>query len=432
MRAMWLTLALVACGGRAPEPLPTVPTRVPARGAEAPRTLDWRDLAITGENWFEKVETIPQDQRVAMALDLIEGGGFACQTVASEGCEQGQLMPVPGIDDDIDEPCLRRLLALWAVDQLSDEDIYERFDLMTSLVWVPPPEEALTLAVLERFQTGFEAATIRWEAEAAGHKYLPEFDFAGALDPDEVKKAATELHLDDALLALDPIEDADVYIAALDDRELRPETHLEVMDRLLVQRDRFDEPTRRQVAENLGWLRYSSDCALAAAAIATGAQFEGTDLEMPQGPFDTEQALIAAACASLAMDIRGAQWKQVVTKHGLAVKNDREYEFRVDSLWTKYPFAFDNDMDGVPDVPEADPDHDGNASNVVETSTRWVGQRFTLPFADELELALPHCDGRRCKVPDSSVWFELDIRQERGTWLRLRGIERHERVGFDC
>ncbi len=413
-------------------------TQAPAAEPEPPAvtfrtvTVGWSGLAINGENWRDKLAEIPPGERSSMAIELLEQGRFRCDPVQGEECLQHQTLRVPDAASDINDPCLRRELALWAVSQLSDEQIYAHFDLMTALVWVPPPEQALASAVLDRFRTGFEAASLRWEAEAAGHEHLPPFDFAGALDHEEMVKAATELHLDGAVLALDPVEDMDVYVEALGDPELLPETQLAMMDRLVAHLDRMDDEARLKASDGLYSLRYSHDCTLATAAITTAARFTSGHTMLPRGPFTDQESLISATCATLAMGVRGQDWKQLITKHGLEVTSEREDPFRVDALWTKYPFAFDEDLDGAPDVPEADPDGDGNVANTVESSTKPWSKRFTLPYADELKLALPHCEGNICKVPSSDVWFELDIQKERGTKLRLRGIERHEKVGTDC
>ncbi len=55
-----------------------------------------------------------------------------------------------------------------------------------------------------------------------------------------------------------------------------------------------------------------------------------------------------------------------------------------------------------------------------------------MPFADEPARALPHCNDRVCKVPDSDVWFELEVRRERAIGLRIHTIHRHERLDDDC
>jgi hypothetical protein len=452
VRWWWLaTLGVIACGPRPRnEPLPVVPQRVaPAEPVSPPGAVptrwhttsaldmadaEWRDLDVTGENWRQRVEAIDPTHRAQMASSLLEAGNFDCPVTYAplESCARTPMLRELRPDSGIDDACLRRVLALWAIDQLPDDALYELFEEMSSLVRIPPPEHELAAAVLARFDSGFEAAQLRWEAKSAGHTVTLDDRLLATFEHDELVRAAVDLHFDAAVLALEPVDDLDAHLYAVDDDELRRSTRLEIMDRLvdafvLVGRHEAD-----RIHGALWWKTRSDDCIEAAAATASLAALGGTDVELPTGPFESVEAVIAAACARLALDVRGRPWKPLLSKRGIAVTKTREDPFRIDALWTKYPFAYDDDLDGVPDVPEADPDGDGDVATTREQSERRWHKRFTLPYAEELKLALPHCDGNVCKLPGSTVWFELDIARELGTLLRLRGIDRHERVGSEC
>ncbi len=395
----------------------------------------WDELGITGENWRERLDTIDPAARPQMAMSLLRGGGFDCpeQPAPPGTCAPPATLREAKQESTLTDPCLRRLLALWAIDQLSDDDLYLMFDELTELVELGPPEVALATAVLERFVTGFEAVQLRWVAEFAGHEELPDINVVSSLSEDELRRAARDLHYDAAVIALDARVELELYLYALDDTNLQLDTRLEVMERLAGAYPDLDEDQQISIRMALRWTSRNGDCLEAAIATKLLSTLRGgSGIVLHSGPFDSEAGVVAATCAGLAMGVRGSAWKQVISKQGIEVAAEREDPFRVDALWTKYPFAYDHDLDGAPDVPEADPDGDGNVATTREETTRRWHKRFTLPYADELKLALPHCKDNICKVPDSTVWFELDIARERGTKLRLRGIERHERVGSDC
>src|SRR3569623_950452 len=81
----------------------------------------WKLIAPTGADFEdgafgEKLQKIPVEQSVKLALALLAGGNFACAPVMS--CGEALYIPDPTPTADFNDPCLRRMLAMWAVEQL--------------------------------------------------------------------------------------------------------------------------------------------------------------------------------------------------------------------------------------------------------------------------------------------------------------------------
>jgi len=434
----WLAaLGLIACSGTAPsERLPTGPATRVAQPAEEPAeaALTWASLAITGDNWQAQLATIPADQRASLAVRFLEAGAFECPALPpqpGECAEQGALRQ-PDAGSTLKDPCLRRLVALWALEQIDEDMITASLSsALMRIVRIPPPDRELPAAALDKMPGGFLTAAAMWEAKAAGNDELVSAHALDGFDDEDLRQAAGSFHFDEALLALDPAVDRELYLDALSDDALRPATRLQVID-LMVSLALDDGGLHDRVHRRLTELVETDDCTLAAAAQAALAELDGDRVPPVIGPFEAEADVIRAICATLGTGSRGKAWKSMIARSGLDIADHTEDPWRVDALWAEYPFAYDDDEDGVPDVPEADPDLDGNAATWKETRhMRWHDQS-RLPFADELRLALPHCEDTRCPVPGTSVWFRLDIRLQRGALYRLVGIDRHEQLGSDC
>jgi hypothetical protein len=430
-----LAAAAIACGGPTPEPRPAIPRRAepppqpqPPPAAPAlvhpdtaaidwsaldPRLdvqLDaaWRSLGIDGENWMDRVETIPRDPpavRRAMASYHLRGGRFWCPTVQrTSGCATRSTFLPPSPTADIDDPCLRRDLALWALDQIPEEDIDgPLYAAYVELIKLRAPERELNQRALERLGDGtWLSENALWESMAAGNDEFVEANL-DKLSPLRLVNAAREYHIDAALLALEPAAHLDTYVAALDQADLRFTTRVTVARRLVeLLRDPAALPERAR-ADALTDLRdfvrdHDVDCAVAGLAARLLPDPGKVVRRRPR----TDDDVARLACTLLhAAGPRGAHWRRAITRHELTVINHLE-----------------------------DPTHDPPAW--TETETRSPGAFFILPFATELERALPNCTDNVCRVPDSDVYFELELRRERNTGLRIHTIHRHERLGDEC
>lgn len=440
-----IVVVLGACGAPARPTAPAPAREAPRAHVDAPLSdveraaqlaAKWQALGINGGNWKQRVATIPADDQRAMAIRLLHQGNFACPSlpVGRDQCPGEALQRLPTDGSTISDPCVRRLLALWAIDQLGDDPqvLADMYPTLVALVKLPPPEHELGEAALTKMPSPFHLAGALWEAKAVGNLGLVATHPLEGFEVEDLRIAALDFHLDAAVLALAPADHADIYRWAINDEYLLPATRLRAIEvSTELAHGYADEIDVDNVKYALGTAAREGDCAIAAAASAALASLGEGAAPVPQGPFRSVDEVIHAACTVLGQDARGSVWKPLVGKR-VTIVDHREDPFRIDALWTKYPFAYDNDMDGVPDVPEADPDGDGDVATTRKSRVVGIGKRFTLPHSDELKLALPHCIDADCYVPGTSVWFHLDIGAVSGGGLRLHGVERHERVGADC
>ncbi|HEY4057323.1 MAG TPA: hypothetical protein VGM39_11980, partial [Kofleriaceae bacterium] len=177
---LWL-LAASACGSAAPTPAPPVapepiaqkPEKVEAKreplehehpapllsidwdhiplATDADANAVWKLIAPTGSDWLLKLDEVPVAQSRPLAIALLHGGNFACmRPAATTACAPLVL----DVDDSkptatMDDPCLRRMLALWSIGQLEDSDIPAVMDSLRAIVQIPPPESQLVAAAID-------------------------------------------------------------------------------------------------------------------------------------------------------------------------------------------------------------------------------------------------------------------------------------------
>ncbi len=108
-----------------------------------------------GENWMDRVETIPRDPpavRRAMASYHLRSGRFWCPTVQrTSGCATRSTFLPPAATAGLDDPCLRRDVALWALDQIPEEDIDgPLYAAYVDMIKLRAPERELNQRALAR------------------------------------------------------------------------------------------------------------------------------------------------------------------------------------------------------------------------------------------------------------------------------------------
>jgi hypothetical protein len=228
---------LVGCHAPAKAPPPQRPvgnavvTSGPVRDDEEAMER-WRLLSLTGADWEDKLYAaeLDDDTLVAMSKALLRAGGFTCDKIQSyDECGESfsEVQPLEETAD-FDDPCLRRKLALWSLDQLGQEDAPDILPALDALIAMPEPERELQAAALlmagddDRLRLHFMALASRELAE--GEVALLKSDGAR-------RHAVTELHLDGALALLKWSEPANrrVMIDALTDLNLSDDTRAQLV-----------------------------------------------------------------------------------------------------------------------------------------------------------------------------------------------------------
>lgn len=304
-----LPLALVAAGCHAPTSKPPIEIshHVTASVTAAPALdLDdgarmWRALAPTGADYEARLAALPADDtlRRSMAVAMLRQGDFACNAYTEEyGCAESYFVLEPlAPDATLDDPCLRRVLALWSLDQLDPEDVASLGDVLVDLASMPSPEDALP-------QAAFALAaddSVRLRMLEVANEDLRELEVAN-LTTDEAKlRAFVDLHLFGALDGLDVVAHRDRLRPSLVDAEIPSWRRDELLGG-------FEDDGDLRTTAALVELTTDADCGLALRA-ATLLADRGDATHLPTRPRSMDpQDHLRAMCLLAAADAEDPAW----------------------------------------------------------------------------------------------------------------------------
>src|SRR5207244_853767 len=126
----------------------------PPDGDDAARAA-WKKLAPTGADYARTLAAIPDDPEVSrpLASAILRDGNFECKEVEESGACGEDHLEWKTIDPaaTLDNPCLRRKLGLWALQNgmLAEDDVVALLPSLEALFALPPPEDELTKAALQ-------------------------------------------------------------------------------------------------------------------------------------------------------------------------------------------------------------------------------------------------------------------------------------------
>lgn len=311
----------------------------------------WKKLAPTAADYHEKLASIPDDPAVArpMAVALLAGGHFACEEVLEyDECgvtsrEWKDLDPRAGFDD----PCVRRRLALWALEKIHPADTPPLEGVLHAVARLEPPENELPQAALAAVSGAPEAVRLSvWGALVqSGREELI------VVDHDISEKgliAAADLGIAAAALDLDPIRHMEKLVELVGDESMADATRASMLDKLVEHQ--HPTITRALVALAAG----EKNCSLAmSAALALARQGDASHLPRRRADMDGERAL-----CMLMHDPDPARQKARVTefilKEGIPVKET------VEDPWAAAMAA----EDAGPDAPPAEEDEPHSVADV--------------------------------------------------------------------
>jgi hypothetical protein len=406
-------LLLAGCGGQAPV-APPAPRATPPDAAPVTRAVPdaapawavpadhvaaltlWATIAPTGADWVVQLDEVPDEPpelREALAAALLREGGFACPPRLLDGCTVLTEIPPPAPDATLADPCLRRLLALWSLDQLAEETLEEELaaDLL-AIAALPPPETALPTELLHRIDRPDLKLQLLGVVETAGNEEIADTNLSGLSDQDLADAAG--MHIDGALEGLDPSTQLDVFVRALGDPGFRPEIRVAVARELgelgLVETD----PGYQDVLDALDAARDSARCDVAGMAALGHARM--TAVMFPPRP--SKKAKPAALVRAMCMAVHGtgdsyATWPVFADPAGVTVREHTD--------------------DGVEvrRVQVADLDGDEVLAEVVR--------------------ALPTCAGTTCTLAPLRARYELGFRKVKGRQV-LQTIDRFDLPDPPC
>ncbi len=438
---------LAACGGSPHDPTPisspiaasrpNEPTRTPdldLERAPIPRLLAidwatttlatdadalavWATIAPTGFDWDDKLGEIPEAAERPLAIAVLRGGNFTCMTpppapLASvrwlapsraRDCVAPMFdVRAPAHTAGLSDPCLRRLLALWAIGRLEDDDLPKVRDAFRAIAAIPPPESELVEAVLAAIPETqpalrLELLAIGWRA---GQRDVVNAA-VGKLDEPHLIEAAVKHRIDGALEVLSADGHRAVYLAAVTDEAFDAKARTKAMFELISVDGSLPADVRGAIVKAAS----ATDCTVAATATRV-LEARGDKRSVPRRPrMWTTTAMMRALCvlASYEQQQRADEDSLLpgfVPKQGL------------ERVTITYDPLGEIDTDG---------DGDPHTARTIELVTR---DNLVLPEIDDLVRAMRRCTGTTCKSDDRE--FRFGLKSVGGTLVlhRLEVIER--------
>lgn len=191
---------------------------------EADALALWERIAPTGADWDDKLLEVPAAVAHPLAIALLRGGNFTCTKQSTADCAPPIYDVAPPAEAaGLADPCLRRLLALWSIDQLDDDDLPSVKAALLTIAALPPPESQLVEAALRTIprddqDTRLELLAAAWRA---GQHELVDSS-VGGLDEAHLIDAVRRHHIAGALEILSAEAQRGTYLAAITDEALPP------------------------------------------------------------------------------------------------------------------------------------------------------------------------------------------------------------------
>lgn len=347
----------------------------------------WRRIAPTGADWDDKLQEVPAPATRRLAIAVLHGGNFLCTPPPAGDCARPSYeVARPGDAAGFDDPCLRRLLALWAIDQLQEDDIAAVRDALQALAALPPPESQLVAAAIHTVPEADHDARLAAIAAAwrAGQRELAN-EAVGSLDEPHLIAAVRAHHIDGALEILSAEGHRAVYLAAVGDEALGTRARTTAIGDLTALAAGA-EKLPADLAAALTAAARSRDCSVAAAA-ARALDQHGDHRFVPRRPRTASQApLIRAMC--------------VLASYEALLRNDEDSRVPgfvaargLERMTITYDALSDDDSDG-----DGDP-HTTHSAELVPRG------EAVLPELEDLIRAMQHCTGAICVSEDREFRF---------------------------
>jgi hypothetical protein len=363
----------------------------------------WRRIAPTGADWDDKLQEVPAQAARPLALAVLHGGRFLCTPPATGDC------PRPAYDVDapaetagFDDPCLRRLLALWSLDQLEAGDLPAIRDALLAIAQLPPPESQLVEAAIRAVPETDQDTRLALLARAwrAGQRELVG-GALGGFDEPHLVAAVRDHHIDPALEILSAEGDRALYLAAVNDDALAPRARTAAIGDLVALAASADDKLPADLAAALVTATQAKDCSVAAAA-AHALALHGDRRFVPRRPrtASTPQ-LMRAVC--------------VLASYEALLGNDQP------SLVPDYVPARGLERMTITYDPLSEDDSDGDGDpRTSHTAERVPRAEAMLPEIEDLARAMQHCTGTICVSDDREFRF---VWQRSGGGALLSRIE---------
>jgi hypothetical protein len=384
---------------RAPKKLLSIDWSTVQVTSEADALALWNQIAPTGDDYSDKLDEIPGDGPIStqLAFALLHGGNFECKPLP-QACHAPLDLPDPLPTATFADPCLRRLLALWAIAQLEDDDINFVRDSLVAIAALPPPESQLVATAIKAVPETEQDLLLQMLAAAytAGNRELVDGSVS-TLDEAHLLTALTVHHIAGALDLLSAEIHRKAYLSAIVDEKLSPVARGNAIRELAASEDKLSKEAHTAIAK----ATRSPDCQVAAVASRVLVQ-RGEKKFGPLRPTSTKPAAMIRAMCVLASYEQLQNADEPSYLLGYIPKRGLE------QVTVSYDEYSDTDDDG-----DGDPHTTHTATLVPRTDV-------VLPEVEDMTRAFAHCKGTVCQTDDRE--FRFTFKGEQLT--RLEVVER--------
>lgn len=347
----------------------------------------WRRIAPTGADWDDKLEEVPAQAARPLAIALLHGGNFLCTKPPTGDCAKPIYdVAKPADTAGLDDPCLRRLLALWSIDQLEEDDVPAVHDALIAIAQLPPPESQLVAAAIHTVPEADQAGRLEILAAAwrAGQRDLVG-DALGGLDEQYLFAAVRDHHIDGALEILSAEGHRAAYLAAVTDEALGARARTAAITELAAVAAGADRLPADLVSA-LATAAKARDCSVAAAA-ARALDQHGDHRFVPRRPRGASQPqLMRAMCVLASYEALLHNDEPSLVPGYVAARG-------LERMTITYDALSDDDSDG-----DGDP-HTTHSAELVPRA------EAVLPELEDLIRAMQHCTGAICVSDEHEFRF---------------------------
>lgn len=398
---------------KAPEPARETPPAAPLLAidwatvplaTEADANAVWKQIAVTGDDWEAKLDEIPVANAGPLAIALLHGGNFTCVPPRPPRDCAPLVLDVesPAPTATMADPCLRRLLALWSLGALEDDDVPQVMDALRAIAAIPPPESQLVAAAIEAVPEADHDRRLELLGIAfqAGQRDLAN-GRVGTLDEAHLIAAVQKHHIDGALDVLSAESQRPVFLSAITDEALAPKARADAITELVA----TDQKLGKDVTAALATAARSKDCFVAATA-ARALALRGDRRFVPRRP-------------------RGSSVEALMRQLCLVASYERLQGNDEDSLLPGFvpSKGLEHVMVTFDALAEIDTDGDGDPR--TERTVNLIPRaEIVVPEVDDMIRAFRHCKGTTCSSDDRDFRFRLTAA---GGELWLTSIEILER-----
>jgi hypothetical protein len=367
--------------------------------SEADAVALWDQIAPTGDDYSEKLDEIPGDGPLStqLAFALLHGGNFAC-TPLPQACHAPLDLPDPLPTATLGDPCLRRLLALWALGQLDDDDVNFVRDSLVAIAALPPPESQLVATAIKVVPETEQDLLLQLlaAAYAAGNRELVDGSVS-TLDEAHLLTALTVHHIAGALDLLSAEIHRKAYLSAIVDEKLAPVARGNAIRELAASEAKLSKEAHAAIVK----ATRSPDCSVAAVASRVLVQ-RGEKKFGPLRPTSTKPAAMIRAMCVL------ASYEQLQSADEPSYLLGYIPKRGLEEVTVSYDEYSDTDDDG-----DGDP-------HTTHTVTLVPRTDVVLPEIEDMTRAFAHCKGTVCQSDEREFRFTF-----KGDQLtRLEVVER--------